>query len=391
MFACGIENGCILSFFLSSLPVNLNFATYRKRGDLKSWKINFGSVKSLLQKMEITRELLEKYHGGNCTAGEKRAVENWLKQQSMETDFPAGMGDGKVLEDTIWNSMSKNLDFTENEKSESAPKEYSEKRMSRIGISFWFLRVAASVLVVAATGYALWFFSNREFSDKNNSEVTGKSMVTQYVTIRTRVGERKQYTLPDGSEVMLNAESEIRFPSLFLLTDTLRRVYLNGEAFFSVEKDQNRPFVVHTAHSQTRVLGTRFNLKAYEKERFTELVVEEGKVKFSDTNSKQHLILTASQRAVMDGSDLAIRENVYADRYFAWKENKLVFENQSLTSIAADLERWYGVEVTIENNRFKNNRYTGSFVARPISEVLETMGYAVGFKFAVTGKKVIIY
>lgn len=341
--------------------------------------------------MEITRELLEEYHGGRCTAEQKQAVEDWLNGQHLETDFPVGMGDGKMIENDIWNSMSEHLGFAENEKSAALSHQYPESFRSNFHIPAWLVRLAASVLLLVVSGYVLWFVSNRQFAGKNITQIDTKSPARAYITMATKPGERKQYVLPDGSRVTLNANSEIRYPALVLLTDTLRTVYLKGEAFFSVEKDPERPFVVHAKRSLTRVLGTRFNLKAYERDQSVTLVVQEGKVRFSDAANKRQLILTANQRGVLDPTDLLIKDNVYANRYLAWKENKLVFENQPLSAVETALEAWYGIDVVIDNPQLKLNRYTGSFADKPVDEVLEAMRYAIGFKYEIRGKKVIIY
>lgn len=341
--------------------------------------------------MEITRDLLEQYHGGRCTAEQKQAVEDWLNEQHLETDFPVGMGDGKMIENGIWNSMSENLGFAENEKSDMPSHQYAENRRSNFYTPAWLLRIAASVLLLVVSGYVLWLLSNRHFADKSITNVETKSPATAYITMATKPGERKQYVLPDGSRVTLNANSEIRYPALALLTDTLRTVYLKGEAFFSVEKDPDRPFVVHTKRSLTRVLGTRFNLKAYERDQSVTLVVQEGKVRFSDAADKRRITLTANQRGILDHEALLTKDNVYANRYLSWKENKLVFENQPLSVVGTALEAWYGIDVVIENPQLKRNRYTGSFADKSVNEVLEAMSYAVGFKYEIRGNKVIIY
>jgi transmembrane sensor len=341
--------------------------------------------------MEIARELLVQYHGGRCTAEQKQAVEDWLNAQYLETDFPVGMGDGKMIENDIWNSMSENLGFAENERSDMPSHQHAENHRSNFHIPAWLLRIAASVLLLVVSGYVLWLLSNRHFADKSITKAETKSPATAYITMATKPGERKQYVLPDGSRVTLNANSEIRYPTSVVLTDTLRTVYLKGEAFFSVEKDPDRPFVVHTKRSLTRVLGTRFNLKAYERDQSVTLVVQEGKVRFSDAADKRRITLTANQRGILDHEELLTKDNVYANRYLAWKENRLVFENQPLWIVGTALEAWYGIDVVIENPHLKRNRYTGSFADKSVNEVLEAMSYAIGFKYEIRENKVIIY
>lgn len=327
--------------------------------------------------MEITKELLEKYHLGRCTLEEEKAVESWLANDIVETDFPSEMGDGVQRENHIWESISDNLGLEETEEIETQQR----------GLVYMLPRVAAAVVFLVGIGSSVWFFS------KNNTDKISKvtSVETKYVTVRTAKGEKKEFVLPDGTRINLNGDSELRHFERITSKDTLRLVYLNGEAFFNVIKDPQKPFVVKTSGSKTRVLGTRFSIRTYADEATIQLVVEEGKVRFSSEKTGKSVLLTANERALLLESGRIKKDPVYAPKFLAWKNNKLIFENQPMLRIAKELERWFGVEVSIQNAEFQDHYYTGSFQDKSLGEVLETMRYAVGFKYTVTAKKVVIY
>lgn len=326
--------------------------------------------------MKITKELLERYHLGRCSLEEEKAVQNWLEEDGIETDFPASMGDGIQLENRIWNEISENLELEEDVAGRNHQFPYS------------WMQIAASLLLLTGIGASIWLMNKPIITEK----LTVKAPIErQYITIRTAKGEKKIHTLPDGTRVNLNGGSELRHLEEFSPKDSIRAVFLNGEAFFNVTKDAQKPFVVTTKRSLTRVLGTRFNLRTYADEFAEKLIVEEGKVRFSSRNKNSTVILTANERGTLLASGRIRKDGVYASRYLAWKDNKLVFENQSMNSIATELERWYGVNVTITNPAFADNYYTGSFQDKSLGEVLETIRYAVGFHYKIANNKVVIY
>ncbi|MCD0488519.1 FecR domain-containing protein [Pedobacter sp. MC2016-14] len=312
--------------------------------------------------MQITKALIERYHLGSCTPEEQYAVEEWLENEEVEMSFPEHV-DLAALENKGWLRFSKRFNL-------------GSKKVIKLKFAI-ALRIAAALFLVS--GIALYYFV-AHFS-AGNKEVT-------YQNISTANGEKLSCTLPDGTVVFLNSGSSIRFPLKF--NAHTRDVRFRGEAFFKVAKDKTRPFTINTNHIAVRVLGTRFNLRAYPSERQTNVVVEEGKVSFSGLSSSEHLILTANQQGIYDGKSI-YKEEVYVAKHLAWKNNQLLFDNQKLKEVAPVLERWYGVKVSIGDKDLEQERYTGRFDNPSLKEVLQSISFAIKLKYRKDKNQYIFY
>ena len=187
-------------------------------------------------------------------------------------------------------------------------------------------------------------------------------------------GVRSQIVLPDGSKVWLNAESSIVFKIPF--DQTQRDVTLSGEAFFDVQKNPEVPFVVKSGNIHVSVLGTRFNFKAYDHENTIDVVLEEGKVKFQTDKDKsvQELMMKPGEMAVYDRTTRTTKiTSVKIDKYTAWHSGQLVFDDTPLPEVAAQLNRWYGIEVILEGTEIQNYKITTTFENESLNQVLDLL------------------
>ena len=194
-----------------------------------------------------------------------------------------------------------------------------------------WLRIAASVIAIA--GAALIWFT-----------LTGPREVTEI----TGNMERKTITLPDGSKVYMNQHSRLHYARQ--LAGAERAVYLEGEAFFEVAPKVARPFVVYASHTQTQVLGTSFDVKAYETFP-VEVSVVTGKVavsrKTQSLTAENKIVLTPGRKATFS-ADKQPEEQVIAEpNFIAWKEHRLIFENVRVSDAVKTLEAYYGVHILI--------------------------------------------
>ncbi len=203
--------------------------------------------------------------------------------------------------------------------------------------------------------------------------------------------ERKSFQLPDGSTVMLNSGSTLEILDGF--NTHTREVKLNGEAFFDVTHNANVPFVIHTSSMKVKVLGTVFNIKAFPGETLSETTLIKGSVEVTLLNkSGKKVILHPNQKiivpnrpvgelvsekalAILKGGDYMIKGLSYreADSSMVeteWTDNKLAFDDKSLEEIASQLERWYDVKITIENDAVKLLHFSGMFHQKTLTQVL---------------------
>ncbi|MEI6143122.1 MAG: FecR domain-containing protein [Mariniphaga sp.] len=187
-------------------------------------------------------------------------------------------------------------------------------------------------------------------------------------------GIRSQILLPDGSKVWLNAESTVKFKIPF---DRERReISLTGEAFFDVQKNPEVPFFVKSGNVEVSVLGTRFNFKAYDHENTIDVVLEEGKVNFQTDNDKtvQELMMKPGERAEYDRTTGTTKiTSVKIDKYTAWHSGRLVFDDTPLPEVAAQLDRWYGIEVVLKDSEIQNYKITTTFENESLNQVLDLL------------------
>ena len=200
-------------------------------------------------------------------------------------------------------------------------------------------------------------------------------------------GADYQLTLADGTRVMLNSDSRIRFPDEFEGNE--RRVYVQGEVYFKVAHDENCPFFVETEAMTVRVLGTEFNVKAYEGTGTATTLVS-GRVGVKTKTDS--LTLVPGEQCEVDevSGRLMVRE---ADlvTVLAWKNGEFVFKDVALKDMMNELSRWYDMEVEYELEVLKNDRYY-IYVGRSktLEEVLDKLALTGNMKYKIDGKKVII-
>jgi ferric-dicitrate binding protein FerR (iron transport regulator) len=190
-----------------------------------------------------------------------------------------------------------------------------------------------------------------------------------WVEIQSPPLMRAQFSLPDGTTGWLNSNSSVRYNGDFTHD---RKVTLKGEAYFDVYKDAKRPFTVNTNEVQLKVLGTRFNVASYENEKNVEVVLEEGKLIFSDKEMIKTYTMNPNDLITYDKTtkDLAVEEMVQPQKYLSWTEGKLVFRNDPLDVVARRLERWYNIEVEIKGDVPKDLRLHATFINEELEEVM---------------------
>lgn len=207
--------------------------------------------------------------------------------------------------------------------------------------------------------------------------------------VATAAGQRARVTLSDGTEVHLAPGSRLRYPAGFGAAE--RSVALEGEGYFRVARDPDRPFRVHAAGSVTRVLGTRFGVAA--SPAGVRVVVEEGRVAFGHgrDGAARGVELTAgwSARLGADGV-LGAPERVDAARALAWREGRLAFEDAPLTEVVPALERWYGVRIRLAVPRADTLRLTADLRGASVRQALEIVGVALALEVRPEGSAVVI-
>ncbi len=211
----------------------------------------------------------------------------------------------------------------------------------------------------------------------------------EWVTKSNPKGQKSTLQLADGSKVFLNAASEIRYGSGF--GQRHRDIYLEGEAFFEVASDSLLPFKVHSGELVTIALGTSFNINSYKKGE-VQVQLATGKVKVHQEARENHPVYLTPGEEVVLGPDHKLNKGKFdPDKAFRWKNGILLFEKTDFQEVVAALERWYAVEVKVNNLPSGDINISGEFKNTYLKDVLESLGYAYGFEYGINKKEVVIH
>ncbi len=197
--------------------------------------------------------------------------------------------------------------------------------------------------------------------------------------IEAKKGEKLTFIFHDGSKVMVNSDTKLRFPTRFGLTK--RTVKLQGEAYFDVSKMKNRPFIIQLDNAKIKVLGTSFNIKAYPEEDSIRITLNEGSLAFLNNLKKSQTILTP-------GQTLAFNKQTGISRIYSksdattWTNNQTVFQNTPFKDIVRSLERTYNVTFNIQNTEIYNYNFTlTSKPNEPLENILKDFERVSSLKF----------
>src|SRR5687767_7833005 len=251
--------------------------------------------------------------------------------------------------------------------------------------SLVILSIGIFILIAASSVYFL--------SDKNKTEAIASEAIS---SVATKNGNRTKIVLPDGSQVWLNAGSNLDYNNSSF-NKGLREVSLNGEAYFDVVRNVERPFIIHTKKMDIKVLGTSFNVRSYSDEKFAEAALIKGTIEVTLKDRDQKITLNPNEKISVANEEPKaetkpekinlVKSNPVRIPQFvvneikpnptynitgeiAWTQNKLYFEDETLEDIVPMMERWFGKKVTIANESLKTVHYTGNFENETMEEVL---------------------
>lgn len=320
-----------------------------------------------MKKVSIS-DIIRKYLSGRFSSRTEERVQRWIiRNEKSEEKEQASL--------SYWDS----LEQTSDEQTLSALKRVnqrignSQKRTTRVPFYKELSRVAAVLLPLffIAGGYLYYQ------STKNN-----------LIEISVAYGEKKHLFLPDSSEIWINAGSTVKYPKEFK-GDT-RLIVLNGEAYFSVRRDEAKPFIVNTNNLSVKVLGTQFNIKAYTNEERIITTLASGKVEVRANNNSH--ILQPNEQLTFNRNTLATETHKVQDNETNyWLSGKLIFCNASLSEIIQTLERHFNI--TIENNTAisASKLYTVKFLKNEsLEEILNIMQDVADINYWEENGKIII-
>lgn len=276
----------------------------------------------------MNTELLYKYISGNTNDLERRLVSDWI--QESDEHLREYMALRKLYDVSIWQPESVIKDV----------KTHSSRH--RFWIGFVKVAVAASVLLVLGLRWFTW----------DKTDIT-------YQSVYVPAGQRAELKLADGTKVWLNSRSKLTFPTEF--NEDYRTVTLEGEGYFEVIGNKEQPFIVETNKFDIKVVGTEFNVCAYNEDEFWETALLKGKIEVLPSGLRTKGIYMEPLMKLTNENGKLIKSRIHSDEYYRWREGLICFTDINLKDLFEKLKLYYDVNFVINNVEVLDNRYSGKF------------------------------
>ena len=315
--------------------------------------------------------LLTRYLAGECSRDESDWVDQWIKTGTENKKIYRDLkhvwdGMDRVEDirsiniDKEWTSLEKRIAESDTEMSPLKVK-YRSERIKR----FSLLRVAAGFAIIALTTFAAIYFTR----------------YSGYENVRTAM-ETKELELWDGSFVTLNTNSLLKYPKKF--DKESRELSLRGEAFFDVIPDKTRPFIVNAGDIEVKVLGTSFNVNAYEKNKAIEVLVSTGRVAISSVKyqDKRIVLDPGNMGTFLKSEGSFIMEKEADKNYLSWKTLKIEFSNENLEEVIKILEKVYHTNIILKDPGLEDYRITVSFDNQSLEAVINVLEATLDLEFS---------
>lgn len=322
----------------------------------------------------ISDDLLARYVAGTTTPDEQAQVKAWLAQSAdhaqelarfervWEASTQVGPPAMEVDVEAAWSKVNKRIT--------AKNKQVEPKVLPLQKSSFAAWRVAASVLVVLGLGW----LGYRWMTPIEKAEIA---------VVKTKKNTLEQ-TLPDGTKVFLNENSTLTAAADF--NDETRTVTLKGEAYFDVKRDETRPFIINANGTEVRVLGTSFNVKAYDNH--VRVAVTSGKVQFS--TPKQKVVLVKDEAAATSEADTIVKLPALNFNEMAYRTRVFVFEKTNLSDVVASLREGYHADIRLSSRRLENCLLTARFEKESLDTTLSVIAETLNLRVVRRGNSILL-
>ena len=310
----------------------------------------------------MNQDLLHNYFKGETSVDEEKRILNWVDES--EENRKTLQKERMLFDIALFTDSKRKM------------REKAGAGARIIPMLRWSARIAAAVIVAVSCGFLI----NEYRYDK----------LAQLQTVTVPAGQRAQITLADGTKVWLNSESTLSYRSDFGRRD--RDVELDGEAYFEVTHNEDKPFVVQTNKCNVEVLGTKFNVEAYsDSEDFCTSLME-GSVRVSDKrNPSETLVLAPNQQVSLINGHLQSKSIADFDP-FRWKEGLICFKDMNFKELMSRFEKCYGIHVIIENPKLTDYICSGKFrISDGIDKALHILQKDAKYTFERNKDESVIY
>jgi transmembrane sensor len=325
-------------------------------------------------KKEECLNIFEKYILNTATTDEVKQLSHWIKHNSKIS----GWLEHQILNSS--NEIDKNIQMRmllniKSEIDEKTPIVNKSSRNVRFHFKAW-LRIAAMFALPILAAAAVYVYMSR-------------SDITEPLIVSVDRGQKACVTLPDGSKAWLNSLSKLTYNSDY--NKEKRTLQLDGEAYFEVAHNPQKPFIVRSNDISVEALGTSFGVKAYNEDIEISSILMKGKVRV--TTPAGITILKPNERVLYDKTNKIANKSKVTNAidFTGWIHNELRFENESLGEIAKNIQRIYNVKIIFASERLKKLRYTGTVENNSLESVLNIITLTSPISFQVDKETVMLF
>ena len=337
--------------------------------------------------------LLARYLSGECSEEEKVQVEALIASDPEKQGLIASMSTVWDTPDPqsrtsdvsrLWGEIAEKTGITTRAE---VPQECSRRGVAE-GVIEWFRPKLRPTWRCAAVAVLLIVSSLAYFRAQEMGIFPWGRQAAEWVTLAVESGARDEITLSDGTWIRLDAGSVLRYPEVF---DGDRRiVFLSGEGYFEVAPNAQKPFVVHADHAVVKVLGTQFNVRAWQSEQRVTVAVAEGKVSLGSEGRGQEAveIVRGQTSTLPKNGPPSEPHSVDIEKHLGWMHQEAFFDSVPLQEILYQLERWYDVRFVLEDTSIAAEQLTVHLQSQSLDDVLELISALTGLDYQRTGRSV---
>lgn len=317
------------------------------------------------------KELIEKYFDGNITDAEIKKLSDWIKndrhlQNWWEEEFSkSDAGINPVLRDKLFARIKEQTQGKEETQGKENP------RTIRMNPWKWAAAIVLPICIAFFTYYLV-----------DSSQTVGAPFI-----VKADKGDKATIELPDGTNVVLNSASQLSYLNNF--GENGRRVQLNSEAYFKVAHDEKCAFIVQVGDLEVKVLGTSFNVSAYEDAKDVTVVLLEGKVGVY-AQKTSHIMKPGDKIEYNKATHKITATQVHPSDYIEWTKGNIYFEKESLENIMKTLSRIYDVEIRFDSNKLPNEYFTGTIPGGGIQNALNILMLTSPFYYEMDGSVIVL-
>jgi len=311
------------------------------------------------QAIALLHQIPEEHHRLNehelqkLSQGIEEGIDNWERQKENSSD-------DSIIPISAYASSKNNLKHTNS----------TFRKIKSVHI-----KIAACFIFLLGMGYLMY---------QEGTLFTDEPITYQQITKETQKGQKLNLSLPDGTKVMLNADSRITYNQAFGRTS--REVQLEGEAFFDVVKDSLRPFSVHHTGFVTTALGTSFNISSYKNTDYIAIALASGKVQVIQKNAPKdsiYVLEPGEQLSYHEKQDSVSLNAFNPKAVLAWKEGIIYLSHADEQRVISTLERWYGLNFKVLGESKSKWNVSAKFDNQSLKSVLKSLSYTMDFSYSI--------